>query len=588
MEWGAVWTLVVIATAVGVIVFSRIGPELVLSGAVVALVASGVLAPAQALAGLANPGVVTVALMYVIVAGIRETGGVEFLITHVLGRPRGLVGAQARLIVPTMAASAFVNNTPIVAAFIPAVLSWCRRLSLSPSQLLLPLSYAAVLGGTCTLIGTSTNLAVDGLWRQRTGGAGMGMFDITWIGLPVALVGLVYMLLFGRRLLPERGESGIDLSDPHEYTVEMRVAAGGPLVGKSIEQAGLRRLQGLFLIEIDRAGRLIPSVGPEERLEAEDQLIFVGITESVVELRRVNGLQPAARSFDPSVPHPERRLIEVAISPRSDLVGKSIREGRFRSIFGAAVIAVSRHGERIHGKIGDIVLQASDTLLLEADADFLERNRHGRDFLLMSELPDSQPPRHDRAWLAWAVLAGVVLTAAFGWLDILEAAMLGAAAMLVTGCCSGSAARRSLDGQVLLAIAAAISLGGALEVSGAARALGGGLLTLAGDQPWLLLALAYISTMLLTEVLTNNATALLMFPIVTNASDAIGADPMPFVITVMMAASASFATPLGYQTNLMVYGPGGYRFVDYLRFGGPLNLLCAAMTIGLAPLVWGF
>jgi di/tricarboxylate transporter len=577
------WTLAVLVGGIGLIVWTRVGAELILFGALIVLLLTGVLTPAQALGGFSNPGVLTVGLMFVLVAGIRETGGVEFLVSKVLGRPRGMVRAQARLMLPTLLVSGFLNNTPVVATFIPAVLVWSRRLGLAPSRLLIPLSYASILGGTFSLIGTSTNLAVNGLWIDRVG-QGLGMFDIGWVGVPAAIVGFTYMLLFGRRLLPDRKPPSAGFANPREYTVEMRVSEQGPLVGKTVEAAGLRHLQGLFLVEIDRGGAIVPSVSSSERLQAGDHLVFAGVTESVVELHRIAGLEPTSQTFD--LRNPVRRLVEVAIAPRSDLVGKTIREGRFRSTFGASVIAVARHGERVRSKIGDIRLEPSDTLLIEADPSFLERHRHARDFLMMSELPDSHALRHERAWVSWTILAAVVVSAAFGWLDILQAAMAGSALMLLTGCCSVAAARRSIDASILLAIAAAFGLGTALEVTGVAAAVAGGLLTLAGSDLWLLLACTYLATTLLTEVVTNNATAVLMFPIVMAATEAAGANPMPFVITIMMGASASFATPIGYQTNLMVYGPGGYRFGDFLRFGAPLNLLCGVVTVLVAPLVW--
>lgn len=580
------WTALVLLSSVGLIVFTRIGPELVLCGALVLLLVTEVLTPSQALAGFSNPGVITIALMYVIVAGIRETGGVDFVVNYILGRPRGVRRAQARVMTPALLLSAFINNTPVVATFIPAVLAWSRRLRLSPSMLLLPLSYAAILGGVCTLIGTSTNLAVNGLWAAYSGGAGMAMFDISWVGVPVALGGLAYVLLFASRILPERQAVSAEFGNPREYTVEMRVAPNGALVGKTIEQAGLRHLQGLFLVTIERDSRFIPSVGPQERLQAQDRLIFAGVTESVVELHRIAGLEPATSTFDLKQRHPDRYLVEVAIAPRSDLVGRTIREARFRSVYGAAVIAVARHGARIPGKLGDIRLQPSDTLLLETGRAFLEQHRRSRDFLMMSEIADSNTLKHEKAGFAWAILAAVVLSAAFGWLSILKAAMLGAGLMLLTGCCSVSAARRNIDTQVLLAIASALGLGAALEVSGIAAVIGGGLLRLASSDPWLLLLCTYVATMLLTEALTNNAAAVLMFPIVMSAAEALGVSPLPYVVVLMVAASCGFSTPIGYQTNLMVYGPGGYRFSDYLRLGLPLNLLCCGITVVITPLIW--
>ncbi|WP_309544621.1 SLC13 family permease [Alkalilimnicola ehrlichii] len=467
MDFHGWLTLFIVFGSVVLMSVSRIGPELILLGAVVLLTTLGILTPEAAVAGFANTGLITVALMFVIVAGIRETGGINFLVTHVLGRPQGRVSAQTRLMLPTLFTSAFLNNTPVVATFIPAVVAWSKRIGVSVSRLLMPLSYAAILGGTCTLIGTSTNLAVNGLLIKETGGPGLGMFDIAWVGIPTAVVGIAYILILGGRLLPDRQGTATSFGDPREYTVEMTVDTNGPLMGKTVEEAGLRHLQGLFLIEIERHGHIIPSVGSSERLEAGDNLVFAGVTESVVELHKIRGLSPSgAPSFSLDDTVPERSLVEVAIAPNSDIVGKTIKEGRFRSVFGASVVAVARDGQRIEGKIGSIRLQPSDTLLLEASPSFLDQHRHSRDFLLISEVPNSELPRYEKAWLSWTILGLVVASATFGWLSMINAAMLGAALMILTGCVTPAVARKSLDTQVLLAIAAAFALGDALYRTG--------------------------------------------------------------------------------------------------------------------------
>lgn len=581
--------LATVASCFFLLMLTRLPPDLVLFGGVIALLTTGVLTPAQALTGFSNEGLITIAMMYVVAAGLRETGGVELLVHRLLRRPRGIWRAQLRLMLPVALMSAFMNNTPLVATFIPATLSWAKRLPISPSKLLLPLSYAAILGGTCTLIGTSTNLVVNGLLLSETDSPGLGLFDIAWVGVPSALIGISFILLVGRRLLPDRIPATATYDDPKEYTVEMQVAESGPLVGKTVEEAGLRHLQGLFLVEIERDGRIIAAVGSNERLLALDRLVFAGVIESVVELQKIKGLRPSVdHSFSLERVVPERCLVEVVVSPQCALLNETIRGGRFRTLYGATVIAVARAGKRIRGKIGNIRLQAADTLLLETRPSFVERHRNSRDFLLVSSVADSSPLRFERGGLAWAILAAVVLAATFGLLSMLNAAMLGAAAMLIGGCCTLAVARKSIDTQVLLAIAAAFGLGKALEASGAAASLAAGMIALAGDNPWLVLIAVYALTSFLTEIVTNNAVAVLMFAIVMPAALKLGIDPMPLVIAVMMGASASFATPIGYQTNLMVYGVGGYRFSDYLRVGIPLNLLVGAVAVVIIPWVWPF
>ncbi|WP_280561727.1 SLC13 family permease [Chromohalobacter sp. 48-RD10] len=589
MPFDAWLTLAIVAASFLLMATSRLGPDVILMGAVIALFGAGVINADEALAGFSNTGLFTVAFMYILVASIRETGGIDLLIRYVLGRPRHELGAQARLLLPVSATSAFLNNTPVVATFLPAVLSWSRRLRLPAHRLLMPLSFASILGGTCSLLGTSTNLVVDGLLRDRYPEQALHLFDIAWIGVPVALVGLAYLMLVGRWLLPKRRTATDVFENPREYTIEMQVDPQGPIVDKSVEEAGLRHLDGLFLVEIEREGNIVSVVGRGERLKANDRLVFAGTTEAAVELQQIRGLRPTGQGQSSlKKSFAERRLVEAVVSEQCQFLGRRLREGHFRTFYGASVLAVCRHGERVSGNLGQIQLQPADVLLMEVRPAFIERHRQSRDFLLISELNGQARPHHERAWVAWSIMLGVVALAAFGVLSLLKAAMLGAALALMTGCCTISAARRGLDTQVLLTIAASFGVGAAMESSGAASTLAQGALTLADGNPYLLLIGAYLVVALLTEIVTNNAAAVISFPIVTGAAQQLGVDIMPFVIVVMFAASASFLTPIGYQTNLMVYGPGGYRFSDYLRVGGGLSVLVGVMTLVLTPLIWPF
>jgi di/tricarboxylate transporter len=589
MTWEAWLALGVVGLVIGLLALTRFAADVVLVAGVTLLLLTGVLTPAEALSGLSNEGMVTVAVLYVVAAGLRETGAIGWLVQGVLGRPRNLSRAQVRLMAPVASISAFLNNTPVVAMFLPAVIDWARQNRLPVSKLLIPLSYAAILGGTCTLIGTSTNLVVSGLMTSHEHLPRLAMFDVTWVGLPAALAGMAYLVFLGRWLLPDRRPVMSDLDDPREYTVEMLVEPGSPLVGKTIEEAGLRHLPGMYLVEVERDGEVLPAIGPHQRLRGHDRLVFAGVVESVLDLQRFRGLVPASdQVFKLGVPRPERCLTEAVVSDSCPLAGKSIRDGRFRNVYNAAVIAVARNGERVRGKIGDIVLRAGDTLLLEADPGFADRQRNSRDFFLVSRLPNSRPLRQDRALVAVAILAGMVLAATLEWLSMLQAAMLAAGLMIVTRCINGAGARGAVDWEVLITIAASFGLGHALETTGAARFIAESLIQLAEGDPWVTLAVVYLVTMLFTELITNNAAAVLVFPIALSTSQTLEVSFMPFAICIMMAASASFSTPIGYQTNLMVYGPGGYRFTDYFKVGIPLNLLLAAVTITLAPLIWPF
>ncbi|QDU67855.1 SLC13 family permease [Engelhardtia mirabilis] len=549
----------------------------------------GLLEPSEALAGFANPGVVTIGLLFMVVAGLRESGAIDWIAERVLGRPASLRAALIRMIVPVSTVSAFLNNTPVVAMLIPALGDWSKRLNLRPSKLMIPLSYAAILGGLCSLIGTSTNLVVSGLVLADTEMTPLGMFDVTSVGLPCAVIGGLYLVLFGPRLLPDRGSAASALADPREYTLEMIVPESSALVGKSIEEAGLRNLPGCFLVEIERGDQIIAPVLPDQGLMANDRLLFAGIVESIKELQNQRGLALATNQvFKLDSPRYRRRLYEAVVSQTCPLAGRTIREGKFRSVYGAAIIAVARNGERIRKKIGDIILRPGDTLLIEAGQDFGERQRNSRDFYLVSAIEDSTPRRHSLAPVALGILVGMVGLATFTSAGMLVAAAVAALAMVVTRCCSWSEARRGIDWSTLLVIGSALGLGRAMDRTGGADAIANTVMGLAGSSPWLTLAAVYLVTAILTETITNSAAVAIAFPIAHAAADELGVSFMPFVIAIMIAGSASFATPLGYQTNLMVYGPGGYRFGDFFKIGIPLTVIVGVIAVTLAPMVYPF
>jgi len=485
-----------------------------------------------------------------------------------------------------------------VAMYLPVVRGWARGMGLMPSKLLIPLSYAAILGGMCTLIGTSTNLVIYGLWiaedqagTPSVSGVTMGMFTVAMIGLPAATVGLLYLMVLGPKLLPERGAAvGVE-DEAKKYTVEMTVDIGGPMVGKTVERAGLRRLPGLFLIEIERDGDVIAAVSPDRQLRGGDRLIFAGVVDAVADLRQLPGLTPAeGQVFKLNTRDTQRALIEAVVSDTCPLVGKSIREGQFRGRYQAAVIAVARNGEQVRGRIGDIVLQAGDTLLLEAHRAFASTQRNSTDFYLVSALDQKQDnsaiPRHHKWWVAMLIVAGLVAAVSSGAVSLLTGALLAAGAMWLTRCVSAMEARESVQWPVLLAIGASLGLGKAVETSGLADSMVGTMLSWVGQNPLLALIGVYILTNLLTEVVTNTAAAVLMYPVAKAAAIGSGAEVLPFVLITMVAASASFATPLGYQTNLMVMGPGGYRYSDFVRFGMPLTILVGSTSVFMAWLIW--
>jgi di/tricarboxylate transporter len=586
--WQAALTALIVALTLAALLFVQRAPDMVMIGGVVLLLAVGVITPDEALRGMSNEGMITVAALFVVAAAVERTGALAGLVDRALGRPTSLAAAQLRTMVAPGVLSAFVNNTPVVALMVPVIRDWAKKNRLSVSKLLMPMNAAVVLGGLCSLIGTSTNVVVSGLVAGKRGQP-LGMFDITWLGVPLFAAGLIYLITASKFLLKDRRPPMSTSDDPRRYTLEMVVEPGSPLAGRTIEAAGLRHLHGLFLMEIDRNGHVIAAVAPTERLQAGDRLVFVGVIDSVIELQKIRGLRPATdQVFKLDDPRSERVLVEAVVSPSCPLVGRTIREGRFRSTYGAVVIAVARDGERLEMKIGNIVLQPGDTLLVEAGPNFLDRQRSNRHFYLVSEVTGSTPPRHDKAWIACTVLAAMVLAAALELVPMVAAALVAACAVVALRCISSTEARRAIEWESLLLIAASFGLARAMEKTGLAEAVAHSMIAAAGDQPHLVLAALYVVTMLFTELMSNNAAAVLTFPIAWQTAADLGVNPMPFIMAMTVAASCGFATPMGYQTNLMIYGPGGYKFSDYMRFGGPLNLLVMAITIALAPLIWPF
>ncbi len=591
MSIDAWMTLVVVFGLLVALIINLAPPDLLFLGATALLAALGIITPTEAFVGFSNEGMLTVAGLFVVAAGLRDTGVLDFIGHHVLGRATTTTGALGRLAAVVLPMSALLNNTPIVAMFMPVVMDWGRRHRQSPSKLLIPLSFLAILGGTCTLIGTSTNLVVNGMMIDH-GLAGMSLFEIGKAGVPCALIGLGYLFLVGRTLLPDRKELLEQLGEARrEYLTEMLVQPGCRLVGQTVEGAGLRQLPGLFLIEIDRAGRIHAPVSPDELIVTNDRLVFTGIVSSIIDLEKIPGLLPIADAEYEVSPKQQRRrrLCEAVISENSPLIGKTIRDADFRAAYGAAIVAVHRGGKRVEKKIGDITLRPGDTLLLQVQPHFLRAYRHDIAFHLISDVDEWRPLRRDRAWLGLALFAALIGLMVTGLVSTVVAATLIAVLMVAVGCLSAADARRSIEWQVLITIAAAFGVGTALQNSGAAAAVASTVVNSSlVSGPVAALAVIYLLGTLLTSLITNNAAAVLLFPFCLETARLYQVDSRPFLIALILSASASFMTPIGYQTNMMVYGPGGYRFTDFLRIGAPLNLLLWIVAVILIPLIWPF
>jgi len=587
MEWQGWFTLAVVGVTLVAMVREVAGPDLIMMAGLFTLAAAGILTPSETFAGFANPALATVGILFVVSSALRETGALDDTIGRLFSRARDESSGLLRICPPVSLLSAFLNNAPIVAMMTPVVIDWTRRVGLSPSRLLIPLSYSAILGSILTLIGTSTTLTVAGLVIE-SGMDELGFFELTPASLPIAFVGLLYLLLVAPRLLPDRLGPVEQLGEKRrEYTTSMRVEADCPLIGRTVEDASLRQLPGLFLVEIVRGARVVTPVGPEEVIASGDELVFAGVVSTIVELQRIRGLVPVSDQETPPERRRDERLIEAVVSASSPLIDQSIRDANFRTAYDAAVVAVHRNAERVAGKIGEIVLEAGDTLLLQAAPGFTRVHRNSADFYLVSELPDSAAPRHDRAWLAIAILFLMVVVAGLGIYPISVAGFLAAGLLLATRCINGRIARASVNWSILLVIGAGLGIAGAMEKTGAAAAVANAIVTAAGGfGPLATLAVIYLTTLVLAELLHHNAAVALTFPIAVATASQLGVDPRPFVIAVILGGCCAFASPVAYQTHLIVYGPGGYRFTDFVKVGLPLDALCAAVALLAIPRIW--
>lgn len=582
MGWEAWFTLAVSIAMFAVMARGTVSPATAILSAVISLLAVGVIEPAQAFAGFSNSAPITVAALYVVARAVEDSGALRPLVRGALGGGSNDAVRILRLCIPSAAASAFLNNTPIVAMLIRPVSEWAERNSLPASRYLMPLSFAVILGGVVTTIGTSTNLVVSGL-LEASGREPLGLFEMTPVGLPVAIVGILVLAMTASRVLPDRQPPRGGLDDPgRDFVVRMIVETGGPLDGRTVEEAGLRHLEGVFLVEIERDGEPIAPVAPTTTLREGDHLLFVGQARLILDLQNIDGLDSAERVHMASVETPTRHVIEVVIGRESPLLGQTPKEANFRERYQAAIIAIHREGQPLVAKLGQVKLRTGDTLLLLTDPGFRERWRGRPDFLVINPLDgeDEAPIKTGRAVWVGLVTFTIVAVAGSGTLPILEASLIGAVVLVATRVLSAQTARDAIEIDVLIVIAASFGIGAAIEESGLAASLGHGIVE--GFQAYgtrVVLLGIVLATVLLTEFISNNAAAALMFPIGMATAEQLGADERTFAIAIAVAASNSFLTPIGYQTNTMVYGPGGYRFGDYIRLGAPLTAATIAACV---------
>jgi di/tricarboxylate transporter len=586
MTYEAWVTVTVLVVTLALLMTERTPPALAVLGGVVTLLALGVLSPGDALAGFSNPAPFSIAALYVVARAVEKTGAIQPLLRSTLEGVRSTRRALARLLLPVAGTSAFLNNTPIVAMIAPQVSAWAQRTGQAPSRFLMPVSFAAILGGVVTAIGTSTNLIASGLMEAH-GMPPMEMFEVTLVGGLVAASGVAYLVFAAPKLLPERGAPRQALeSAAREFVVEMQVVPGGPLDGAQVEAGGLRSLQGVFLAEVRRASEVIAPARPDTKLHGNDVLVFVGRADLVLDLHNKPGLRSAEHKHAESFHAAGHTYFDAVVGPSSPLVGSTLREAEFRSRYQGAVLGIHRSGAPIRAKLGAVHLHVGDMLLVLSDEGFRERWRDRPDFLLIAHRGGLAPTSTGQAWVAGAVLAGVVLGNALGLFPILQATLVGAFVLVATRVLTMAEARRAIDMDVIVLVAASFGLGRALEVTGLASIVATGVIAPfdsfggAGGLFGVLLA-----TIILTELITNNAAVVLMFPVAMVIAEANGLDPRATALAVAIAASASFLTPIGYQTNTMVFGPGGYRFGDYIRLGLPLTILVMIVLIVGFPLL---
>ncbi len=565
-----------IALMFGGLVTRRVSPPVGVVGALLALYLAGVASQEEALSGFASPAPATIAGLYIVAGAVERSGALRPMSRRVLGEGSMSIG-MARLGTVAAALSAIVANTPIVAMFIGPVSRWAERRGAPPSPFLMPLSFAAILGGMLTLIGTSTNLIASDL-IQASGEEALGLLEPARLGLPVVVIGLIVVVVAGPRVLPRRGSVDHSTVD-RPFTISLTIVDGGELDGQTVAAGGLRQLGAVFLVAAEREGELVAPVGPEHQLRGGDVITFAGQVDHVVELEAVPGLELVEGDQILKLDDGEHAWFEAVIGNGSPLIGRTLKQSGFRSTYQAAVVALHRSGEGIVGGLGEARVQVGDSLLLVADVGFRQRYKNRGDFLLVQRRSEPPPTAAVHAKRSLAILVVVAALALSGMVDVMKAALLGAAATVALGALTPRQARDSVDLNVVVLIAAAIGIGAVADSSGLASALAGGLVdATSGLGLWGVAVGLVIATIVLTEMITNAGAVSLMIPIAMQSASEAGGDARIFALGVMLAASASFLTPIGYQTNTMVYGPGRYHFTDYLRLGLPLTFVVVLLT----------
>jgi len=577
-------TIVTVLSMFSILLFTKLRSDLVFLGAIAVLFVTGVLDAKEAFSGFSNTSVVIVGVLFVVVSGLTHTGVLQWIVKNLLGQPTSYGKAVVRLMVPVAALSSFLSNTTVVALFVGIVKMWSKKLNISPSKLLIPLSYASGMGGVCTLIGTPPNLIISGLYADKTGTA-MNVLATTIPGLFCLFIGVLSIIAM-RRLLPDRTAPEAAFEATSEYTVELLVPSDNPNIGKTLAAAGLNDIRGGHLIEIIHFDEMVIPFDNDEPIMGGDRLIFAGQIDEILSLKKSHGFVNADHHvFTMSEVSRNRQLRTAYVTPESSLINKTIGKSTFEKDNNMTLVAVARRGKRINMSPREVVLRAGDTLLLECPPRV---NINTKDLSSQLHFFDSEqvPNISRKTLISTTIMIAMVVLSALNVIPLLECAFIAAIAMLLFRCCNPDQAMKAINWDILMVFAGSVVLGTAIQKTGIAEQLAFGVLDTCGNNPIVVMtAICFVGTFI-TEFISNTAAGAMFFPIMYEAAEKLGYEPYPFLIALMVSVSSSFATPIGSPTHMLVYGPGGYRFSDFMRIGLLMNIIILAANIFIVNIVY--
>ena len=577
-------TILTVLSMFTVLLLTKLRADLVFLGAIAILFVTGVLNAKEAFSGFSSTSVVIIGVLFVVVAGLTHTGVLQWIVKHLLGQPESYSKAVIRLMLPVAGLSSFLSNTTVVALFVGIVKMWSKKLGVSPSKLLIPLSYASGMGGVCTLIGTPPNLIISGLYAEQTGVA-MNVLTTTIPGLFCLFIGVLSIIAM-RNLLPDRKAPESAFESTSEYTVELLVPSDNPNIGMTINEAGLNNVRGGNLIEVVHFDEFVSPAGGDEILMGGDRLIYSGQIDEILELKKSHGLVNADHYvFTLSEIDKNRQLRTAYVTFASSLIGKAIGNTNFEKDYGLVLVAVARSGKRIEQSPREVVIQAGDTLLLDCppklkiDTSSLASKLHFFD-------SDQVPNIGKKTLISTTIMIAMVVLSALNIIPLLQCAFLAAMAMLIFKCCNVDQAMKSINWEILMVFAGSVVLGVAIQKTGIAERLAFGILNVCGDNPIVVMtAICFVGTFI-TEFISNTAAGAMFFPIMYQAAEKLGYEPFPCLVALMVSVSSSFATPIGSPTHMLVYGPGGYRFSDFMRIGLLMNIIILAANIFIVNIIY--